>query len=196
MGVSKMHSRLMVVVCAGFIGTAPASGDEAPSENVQQAREIVQSFAGDLKSELVAAMKEGGPVQAVSVCHTEAPRIARESGEATGWDVARTSFKVRNPDNAPDEWERRVLESFAQRMAEGEPPKSIEHVEKVERNGETVLRYMKAIPTAEVCVTCHGTDLDPELTAKLDELYPEDQARGFNVGDLRGAFTLTKTLAE
>jgi hypothetical protein len=53
---------------------------------------------------------------------------------------------------------------------------------------------MKAIPTAELCLTCHGEALDPELQATLDELYPADKARGFKEGDIRGAFTLSRPL--
>ncbi|MGO9473894.1 MAG: DUF3365 domain-containing protein [Rhodomicrobium sp.] len=30
------------------------------------------------------------------------------------------------------------------------------------------------------------------MKAKLAELYPNDQAIGFKVGDIRGAFTLSK----
>jgi hypothetical protein len=53
---------------------------------------------------------------------------------------------------------------------------------------------MKAIPTAELCVACHGSDLAPEREAQLDRLYPNDQARGFGADDIRGAFTLSKPL--
>mgnify|MGYP003340573505 CR=1 FL=1 len=53
---------------------------------------------------------------------------------------------------------------------------------------------MKAIPTAEICTTCHGVSLKPEVSARLQQLYPADQATGFAVGDLRGAFTLSERL--
>ena len=55
-------------------------------------------------------------------------------------------------------------------------------------------RDRKAIPTAAMCLTCHGSDLASDVEGKLDELYPKDAARGFSVGDLRGAFTLNKAL--
>ena len=34
-----------------------------------------------------------------------------------------------------------------------------------------------------------------ELKARIDSVYPEDQATGFELGALRGAFTITKTSA-
>ena len=39
-----------------------------------------------------------------------------------------------------------------------------------------------------LCVTCHGSTLAPDLETKLDELYPNDQARGYVAGDFRGVF--------
>jgi hypothetical protein len=59
---------------------------------------------------------------------------------------------------------------------------------------KTVFRYMKAIPTAELCVACHGAEIPPDVAAKLEELYPQDKARGFQPGDIRGAFTITRAL--
>jgi hypothetical protein len=53
---------------------------------------------------------------------------------------------------------------------------------------------MKAIPTAKVCLACHGSAITPEVTAALDEAYPQDQARGYAEGDIRGAFSLSKPL--
>ena len=53
---------------------------------------------------------------------------------------------------------------------------------------------MKAIPTGKLCTKCHGTELKPEVKAKLAEFYPDDKATGFNKGDLRGAFVVTKDL--
>jgi len=60
--------------------------------------------------------------------------------------------------------------------------------------GQKTFRYMKAIPTASACLVCHGENIDPEVDIKLKELYPNDKARGFREGDLRGAFTIAKPL--
>ena len=57
-------------------------------------------------------------------------------------------------------------------------------------DGNRTFRYLKAIPTGPLCLKCHGSDLAPDLAAKLAELYPEDKAHGFAVGDLRGAFSV------
>jgi hypothetical protein len=45
-----------------------------------------------------------------------------------------------------------------------------------------------------VCSSDLGSKIKPELSEHLDKLYPEDQAKGFSQGDLRGAFSLKKYL--
>ena len=69
----------------------------------------------------------------------------------------------------------------------------MEYSETVKDGDKLVYRYMKPIPTAGLCLTCHGGDVSEEVTKKVQLLYPNDQATGFTVGDIRGAFTLQKT---
>lgn len=163
--------------------------------DVEQAKGLVKQFATQLQSELKAAMKAGGPVKAIGVCHERAPAIAASLSEQSGWKVARTSLKTRNPGNAPDDWERAVLEEFEAAKAAGKDPKMLVKAETVTVDGAKTFRFMKAIPTGEVCLACHGGDsVAPATEARLAELYPQDAARGFKVGDIRGAFTLSKRL--
>lgn len=166
----------------------------APPPEVAEARGIVQSFATRLQGELQTAMEQGGPTKAVAVCQERAPAIAEELAAESGWTVGRTSLKVRNPANAPDEWERGVLADFDRRQAAGEDVKPMAHAERVQTEDGQQFRFMKAVPVAQLCLSCHGSELTPELTATLDESYPEDQARGYALGQVRGAFTLSKPL--
>ena len=79
----------------------------------------------------------------------------------------------------------------------GAVAKSLSHAEIVEEDGQRVFRFVKAIPTAQPCLNCHGGDnVKPEVEAKLAELYPDDQARGFSVDQMRGVFTLSKALSD
>lgn len=158
-------------------------------------RAVVKQFFGALKSELIAGIKAGGPVHAISVCNEQAPEIADQVSVENGWKVARTSLRTRNPINEPDNWERSVLESFETRKAAGEDPADMEHFSFAEVDGERVFRYMKAIPTAKKpCLACHGENVSPEVDAILAELYPEDTAQNYKPGDIRGAFTITQPM--
>jgi hypothetical protein len=175
------------------IAAPPATAQDL-QQRIEESRAVAQEFSKTLREQLMQAMAAGGPVEAIAVCNTAAPEIARTHSEARGWSVGRTSLGIRNPDSAPDAWETAVLQQFEQRKAAGEDPAKLEFAEVVATDGGQVFRYMKAIPTAEPCLACHGSNLTPDVAARLSELYPEDQATGFAVGDLRGAFTIEQPM--
>lgn len=185
-----MTHTLRVFVLAGLCAfvSASAAGLE---EQVAAGRAVVQEFQQRLQAELKAAMKDG-PINAIGVCSQKAPALAAELSQRHGGKVGRTSLKWRNPKNAPDEWEHKVLELFELRKRHGEAPDTLEFYEVVEREGQKEFRYMKAIaiPPGAPCLVCHGRALDSKVDAKLKALYPEDRARGYQQGELRGAFTV------
>lgn len=62
-------------------------------------------------------------------------------------------------------------------------------------NGKNEFRYMKANPTAsKPCLACHSTKIKQQVTAKLNETYPDDKAFGYNARDIRGAFTIRQPM--
>jgi hypothetical protein len=191
----RSMSACLVLFVAGTVhADSSAPGEQAA--HVAEAKAIIQSLFGELKGALEKAIAGGGPASAVVVCKAAAPVITADSAAKSGWDVGRTALKLRNPAaNSPDDWERGVLLAFEQRKAAGEDPTTMAHAEVIQNeDGTEVFRFMKAIPTAEVCLSCHGSALIPEVAAAIDAAYPEDDARGFAVGDIRGAFTLSKQL--
>ena len=167
------------------------SGQQAEAEKAMQA---TAAFGQALKSELVSAMQSGGPLAAIEVCNTRAPLIADAVSLQQDVRVSRVSLKNRNPSNAPTDWQAEVLSSFEQRKSVGENPAQLTWQETVETASGQEFRFMKAIPTAGLCLQCHGQALAPEVAEKLNELYPEDQATGYSEGDLRGAFVVTRQL--
>ncbi|WP_246237786.1 Tll0287-like domain-containing protein [Caldichromatium japonicum] len=164
---------------------------------IEEAKALIKEFAGQLQSELKSAIQANGPVQAIAVCKERAPAIAAELSESSGWEIGRTSLKVRNAAlNSPDDWEIQVLQSFEERKAAGEPVEQLSFAEIIQGEDGGVFRLMKAIPTQDLCLACHGDHVSEPVLKALAEYYPQDQARGFKAGDIRGAFSLAKPLAE
>ncbi|MFA5626059.1 MAG: DUF3365 domain-containing protein [Thiohalomonadaceae bacterium] len=172
--------------------------DNGKQARIEHSKTVIQEFFGKLKGELESAMKEGGPINAIEVCNSVAPGIAHSLSTKYNMNVARTSLKTRNSNNAPDAWEQAVLEKFEERKAAGENPDTIAFAEIVETNGKQEFRFMKAIimpPEDKMpCLKCHGSNIAPAVASKLDELYSNDQARGYKAGDVRGAFTLRQSM--
>lgn len=160
----------------------------------QASSQLIKQLGGALKKE----MKSHGPESAIRVCRDLAPKIAGEISRASGWQVTRVSSKVRNPMlGIPDAWERKVLADFEARKKKGEKYSEMAFSETVEESGVHYYRFMKAIGTKPVCLTCHGTsDKIPDgIKAKLKADYPMDQALGYQAGELRGAVSIKQPMA-
>lgn len=166
--------------------------EKVSNEDLQEARLLIKSFGTDLKHVLKTSMKSGGAIKAIEVCNLESAPIANKNSLSSSWNIGRTSLKVRNENNLPDAWESKVLELFEKRKAAGEELKSMEYFEAFKEDEKLVYRYMKPIPTAGLCLACHGSTVGDEITNKVNSLYPNDKATGFSLGDIRGAFTLKK----
>jgi len=182
-----------VMLGSTFAADAPDRADAPAPETpewVSEARASAGKLAGRLIPTLQTAIQQGGPIQGITVCSTEAPEIAAAVSDSN-LRIGRTALRVRNPANAADEWERSVLEDFQRRIAEGADPSTLEAWQVHAIEDREVGRWMKAIPTAPMCTTCHGTEIDADLAATIREHYPDDRATGFQEGDLRGAFTAT-----
>jgi hypothetical protein len=186
----KKHHFLVII---GLLASSLVHAENT-DQLTNETRGAIKALGTELKATLQASMKAEGPLKAISVCNTKAPELAAKVSEEKGMEVGRTSLKVRNQLNAPDPWELSVLEQFENRKAEGEPVNTIEYSEVMQHNGNKVFRYMKAIPTDDVCLMCHGEQIQEKLSAKLQRLYPDDKATGYKKGDIRGAFTAVKIL--
>jgi len=159
-----------------------------------EAGRLVKTYVGKLKGALQTSMTMGGPVRAIDTCKKQAPKFAAEMEAASGWQIGRTSLRIRNPANRPDAWERAGLETFEQQHRAGTPAGKLVKSEIVQQGAQQRFRFLKAIPTGKLCLTCHGDNIAPEIRQALQRDYPQDQATGFKIGDLRGAFTLSKPL--
>lgn len=182
---------------AVMLGLLPVVAFANPSSEAEKAtllrsQEAIKDYATTLKAALQTAMKAGGPMVAIPVCHTEAPKIAKEVGAKYGLEIHRTSLKPRA--TPPAAWEKTMLTQFAAEKAAGKPVGDLVWHEVVETEGKPTLRLMKAIPTDEVCLTCHGTQVAPAVLEKIRSLYPHDQAIGYQKGDIRGAFSVTAAI--
>lgn len=174
---------------------------ETPPEPTALSREsaavvgdrVAGRLGAALKEALSAAMKSGGPREAISVCSKKAYALT-DSIEKTDPDVVRlrrTSLRIRNPQNAPDSSEIAAISLFEARLNSGNGPGDPIITEEMSVNGKQ-FRYFKPLLVEPVCLVCHGTSdyLNKEVLAKIKAVYPDDRATGFNDGDLRGVISV------
>ncbi|MCC7508335.1 MAG: DUF3365 domain-containing protein [Planctomycetes bacterium] len=161
------------------------SFEETPPELVgyrDKAKGAFQSVGNRLIPRLTTALSEGGPVEAVKVCREVAQPLTDEAGREVGFAVGRTSHKLRNPANAPRDWIKQLVADSAGKKGAEVKPMLFDLGDRV--------GVASPIVAVEMCVQCHGTDeqLKPEVSQILAKQYPDDKARGFAPGDLRGWF--------
>lgn len=184
--------RFAAVTLTLLLATPAAAADDVAKLKAEGA-EMIKTYAGTLQKALQSAVQAGGPVKAIEVCKEKSPEIAAELSK-NGWTIGRTSHRVRNPRSLPDSYEQTALANFLVRLEGGETPDTLVKAEIVGEGGAKTFRMVKAMPVNDLCLTCHGTELKPEVKAALDKMYPSDTATGFKAGDIRGIFTLKKTL--
>lgn len=191
-----LASTTAIGVVAAQQPAAPAT-EAAIQVRLEAARQVSQDFLDELRSRLKEALRVGGPVGAIGACQSLAPDLSNAQSVVSGFEVERTALRLRNPENAPDAWELKVLEAFQTKSAAGAEIAALEHAEVVRTSeGDRLFRYMRAIPMAEMCLSCHGPDVRPEVRSEIARYYPTDKATGFRLGDLRGAVSLTQIIED
>lgn len=148
--------------------------DESRAAQASAAR---SALANALSERLMSAIQEGGAAAALHVCAEEAQDLSAQIAEAHGVRIGRTSFRVRNDENAPPGWARPLVA-----RGEEQPQRLL--------SSDGVYAELTPIRTSPPCLLCHGapSELGPGVSQLLAQHYPNDQAVGFAEGELRGWF--------
>lgn len=107
--------------------------------------------------------------------------MTRQVAEKYQVDIKRVSDRPRNPDNRANAHELKIIEQFKAELANKQTPKPF-----MEGN-----QLYVSIVTNQMCLQCHGTpneNIQPKVLRKLADLYPNDEAVGYGVNELRGMF--------
>ena len=157
--------------------TGKIEGPPALLAEAERPRQVLLPMKRALAAALEAAMAES-PSAAIDACRLSAPGIT-EGAAVTGIRVGRTSHRLRNPSNAPEGWMRPLLAEYLRRSP-------VPGTGRVVDLGAGRVGYVEPIYIKQVCVTCHGKNIDPDLLAHIRERYPDDRAVDFEPGEFRG----------
>jgi hypothetical protein len=182
---------LLLTSCGEAPEAPPLPPDPLTPEEAARAIELGAPAAGALAEGLLErlahAIDSEGLEGATSFCSESAIPLTEEiqAAQAAGFSLKRTTLRWRNPDNAPDQWEDRVLR-YLEALEEFDPG-SVPVELTAQGPGES-LRYYRPLRAAPMCLNCHGDEgeMDPRVLEILREGYPEDRATGYGAGELRG----------
>lgn len=186
---------LLAVSCAPSDRGAPTDDEVAPID--PERREAVVALgsgaagelAGSLITRLQAALAEEGPAGAVQFCSVEGLPLTAAVSREVGFEVKRTSSRIRNPANAPDSLEQAALSHFEAEVAAGDSlPTSF-----VQQTPDGQYRYYQPLRIQPFCLQCHGPpgELGDGVAEVLVDRYPGDRATGYEPGDFRGLVRVT-----
>lgn len=182
-----------------IIGAALCMGMTTADEELRRLTDEGRRMSGriieQIRGELMKELERTGPLRAIIVCKYSAPEITSALSRQHGMRITRVSLRPRNrATGEADAWEQQVLLDFEKRQARGDKPETLEHSEIVQEPAGRFFRYMKALPTAPVCATCHGSNLSEGVKAQLASEYPGDKGADYAVGSIRGAVSIKKGL--
>ena len=189
----KLHTKLCALC---LLGLSVLQAQAQDSDMLTQSRAVTQAMLKELGQKLQSSMAEGGPINAIGVCHLQAPDIANRASTNNQAKISRVGTRARNPVmGVPNDWQAKALAQFDAALARGEKPADIEFSETVNTASGNEFHFAKPIVLQPMCVSCHGSpdQISPEVKAKLNELYPNDKAVGYQPGQLRGAVVLSRS---
>lgn len=158
-------------------------------EKGQEVSAMSQSVLG---KNLIGAIQEKGTEGAISFCKVRATGLTDSVGIMNNVIVRRVSDKARNPDNLASTEEKGYIIAFSRQVQnQAENQGEIWPILK-EMPGDEVY-YYSPITTNAMCLQCHGKpqqDIQEPVMRTLQNLYPQDQATGYEAGQVRGMWKI------
>lgn len=144
------------------------------------------TYSANFFQEVNDALAEGGTEYALQFMHPiDNPKID-SLDRVYACTIGRTSNKIRNVANKPDGPEELALiEAYINGKVQGDT---------VLVRNDHVIYYQPILLSMPACLQCHGqpgVDITESTLAAIRTLYPDDQATGYKLGDVRGLWKVS-----
>lgn len=204
----RLLSGLLVLGGCGLAAAEPAAppamefawadaSDPAIASLRSSGERLIERIGGSLMAEVDRVLGTKGLDAAVPELHLKQLQLPRAiAGQPRVTAIKRTSYRIRDPRNAPDAAELAVLERIRLALNVGDPPPRV-LVQKVTRpDAPAEYRVYRPIAAGPQCILCHGDpeSLQPAVRAALERHYPEDKATGYAAFDWRGIIRVSYEL--
>ena len=180
--------KLGIVILSLSYGCANSLSEKQKEEYILKGNDIVKTSSKALESSLALEMKNGGVERAIPFCNSMALPLTEKLSKANKVQIKRTSDKIRNKKNMPNEEEKEIL-AYYKEHSQGNDP--LEPIAKLNKQGS--VSYYAPIVLHKKCLICHGT-AGKELTYETDSIiksyYKLDRATDYAAGDLRGIWSI------
>lgn len=198
--MARCISVIAILLIMGFLWQCQTGSNDNNSQDEQaqkgappevlkkQGRTIAKASGKALMQQLQTAIAKGGIPHAVQFCSRQAISLTDSLSAEHGASIHRISYKNRNPVNAADSLEKKLIRQYQQKLQAGAKPTP----ELIKRDEKQVYYHPIRIKNG-LCLNCHGKlgkMLSNETLELLRDRYPKGKAIGFEVGDLRGLWKI------
>lgn len=155
---------------------------------INEGQQIAGATFKTLSSNLQSAIAEGGIEHALQFCNIEAMPLTDSLSTHYDVTIRRASHQPRNQSNKADAEEMKVIKQYLEQMENDEQLKPVTYAD-----DQNITFHAPIAINNDLCLNCHGQageDIPESDVATIQELYPEDQATGFSMGELRGVWTI------
>ena len=173
---------VMVLLLIANPSLANAQADPAQLAKAVQEIENLDAMRSGLASTLENSTTEPTIETFKEVCKPVGMR-AKQLSKENGWQVKQIATKYRNPAHASDN-----LHSVMALAKFQNDPELMGFWDSETIDGQQGTRYYRRINVESSCLACHGgKNARPQF---IKDKYPQDLAFDFNVGDLRGMYSV------
>lgn len=168
------------------VAPEPLTGEQR-AEAVALGKAVTAEAFSLLSSNLLSAIAAGGVTNALPYCSLAASPLTASVADQHGVSLKRVTHRPRNPAARANATEAQALAQFEADLQAGQAPEPL--VTNLLAGQATF--FAPIVLNKELCLKCHGRvdgDMDSETLAVLNRLYPQDEAREFQLGELRGAW--------
>lgn len=158
------------------------------SSVVSKGKSITEDAFQTLSSNLMGAMQEGGFEYALQFCKVEALPLTDSLSTHYNVQVRRATHRPRNASNSADSLEMETIRNYIAQLNTQEELTPVLY-----RSDDQIIYHAPIVINNGLCLNCHGdpgSDIQQERLEMIGELYPDDKATGFDMGELRGIWSV------
>lgn len=156
---------------------------------MQRGRALAGETFSLLSSNLQSALAAGGVTNALPYCSLAASPLITSLGDKHGVTIRRVTHRARNPKDKANAVEAAVLDYYRNELSRSNSLPPV--VTNLQENSVTF--FAPIVLTNTLCLRCHGEpgrDIPADHLQVIRQLHPHDEAVGFRLGDLRGAWRI------
>ena len=162
---------------------------------LNEAKNLLKETAKQYKNTLIKGLQHNNLKKALKYCNKEVAQLVSKDNEK-GFAIKRVSLRPRNKNNYPNLYEKEILEKFNKLSLKDNKNLALEHSEIIKDKNNNKFVYIKAIRIKEVCLNCHGSNINDDLKKEIQNIYPDDKAINYKLNDIRGAFVMYRDIKD